>query len=47
MTKEILCEPLDYSDFHLTVPAGPGLGIALDDDHVAFFARDGLIPSYG
>lgn len=42
LTEEILCEPLDYSDFALTVPSGPGLGIRLDDDRVAFFARDGL-----
>jgi muconate cycloisomerase len=42
LTEEILQEPLDYSDFELTVPVGPGLGIALDDDRVARFARDGL-----
>lgn len=42
LTEEILQEPLDYSDFALTVPTGPGLGIALDEDRVAFFARDGL-----
>ncbi|MGO4853034.1 muconate/chloromuconate family cycloisomerase [Phaeovulum sp. W22_SRMD_FR3] len=42
LTEEILQEPLDYSDFELTVPTGPGLGIALDDDRVARFARDGL-----
>ena len=40
LTEEILREPLDYSDFHLTVPTGPGLGIALDEDRVAAFARD-------
>jgi muconate cycloisomerase len=42
LTEEILSTPLDYKDFALTVPAGPGLGIALDEDRVAFFARDGL-----
>lgn len=42
LTEDILQEPLDYSDFALTVPTGPGLGIALDEDRVAFFARDGL-----
>jgi muconate cycloisomerase len=42
LAEEILSTPLDYKDFALTVPAGPGLGIALDDDRVAFFARDGL-----
>lgn len=42
LTEEILQTPLDYSDFALTVPHGPGLGIALDEDRVAFFARDGF-----
>lgn len=42
LTEEILTEPLDYSEFELTVPEGPGLGIALDMDRVRFFARDGL-----
>ncbi|MDO5605568.1 MAG: muconate/chloromuconate family cycloisomerase [Paracoccus sp. (in: a-proteobacteria)] len=42
LTEDILQTPLDYSDFHLTVPTGPGLGIELDDDRVAHFARDGL-----
>jgi muconate cycloisomerase len=42
LTEEILREPLDYSDFELTVPAGPGLGIALDEERIAFFARDGF-----
>ncbi|WP_156458327.1 muconate/chloromuconate family cycloisomerase [Rhodanobacter sp. Root627] len=40
LTEEILTEPLDYSDFQLTVPAGPGLGISLDEDRVQFFCRD-------
>ena len=40
LTEEILTEPLDYSDFQLTVPAGPGLGISLDEDRVQFFRRD-------
>ncbi len=42
LTEEILTQPLDYSDFELTVPGGPGLGVTLDDDRVAFFARDGI-----
>lgn len=42
LTEDILQTPLDYSDFELTVPAGPGLGVTLDDDRVAFFARDGI-----
>lgn len=42
LTEDILTEPLDYSDFELTVPAGSGLGVTLDEDRVAFFARDGI-----
>jgi len=43
ITEEILAQPLDYSDFELTVPAGPGLGITLDEDRVKRFTRDGLV----
>lgn len=42
ITEEILTKPLDYSDFELTVPDGPGLGIELDEDKVKRFTRDGL-----
>ncbi|TJZ89371.1 muconate cycloisomerase [Paracoccus gahaiensis] len=42
LTEDILAERLDYSDFELTVPGGPGLGLSLDEDRVAFFTRDGL-----
>ena len=47
LTEEILATPLDYSDFELTVPRGPGLGIELDDDRVAFFTRDKLRKTTG
>ncbi|KAF1023884.1 MAG: Muconate cycloisomerase 1 [Paracidovorax wautersii] len=40
ITEDILAEPLDYADFHLTVPSGPGLGLTLDPDKVDFFRRD-------
>jgi len=40
VTEDILAEPLDYSDFALTVPDRPGLGIALDPDRVRHFRRD-------
>ncbi|MCK9490062.1 MAG: muconate/chloromuconate family cycloisomerase [Xanthomonadales bacterium] len=40
LTEEVLATPLDYSDFQLTVPAGPGLGIELDEERVQFFRRD-------
>jgi len=43
ITEEILTQPLDYSDFGLTVPNGPGLGIELDEAKVRHFTRDGLI----
>ncbi|TCM19682.1 muconate cycloisomerase [Novosphingobium sp. PhB165] len=39
-TEEILTQPLGYGDFSLKVPTGPGLGIALDPDKIAFFRRD-------
>lgn len=39
-TEEILTQPLGYGDFALKVPTGPGLGIALDPDKIAFFRRD-------
>jgi muconate cycloisomerase len=42
LTEDILTQPLEYSDFELTVPAGPGLGVTLDEDRLAFFARDGI-----
>ncbi|MFC2253580.1 muconate/chloromuconate family cycloisomerase [Labrys portucalensis] len=42
LTEEILAAPLDYSDFELTVPHRPGLGIELDEDRIAYFARDKL-----
>lgn len=41
LTEDILATPLDYRDFALQLPAGPGLGIELDDDKIAFLRRDG------
>lgn len=40
LTEEIFEVPLRYRDFTLEVPAGPGLGISLDDDRIAFLRRD-------
>lgn len=40
LTEEILAEPLDYSDFGLSVPTGPGLGIVIDEEKLARFRRD-------
>jgi muconate cycloisomerase len=39
LTEEILATPLQYSDFSLQLPTGPGLGIELDDDKLAFLRR--------
>lgn len=39
-TEEILSQPLGYADFSLAVPTGPGLGVSLDEDKIAFFRRD-------
>ena len=44
-TEELLSEPLVYDDFSLSVPTGPGLGISLDEDKLAFFRRDRAAPS--
>ncbi|MEM5435803.1 muconate/chloromuconate family cycloisomerase [Paraburkholderia diazotrophica] len=41
ITEEILAQPLDYSDFELTVPVGPGLAIELDEDRIGRFTRNG------
>jgi muconate cycloisomerase len=40
LTEEILEVPLDYSDFSVGVPTGPGLGISLDEGQVNRFRRD-------
>lgn len=45
LTQDILAEPLRYADFELTVPTGPGLGVALDEDRVAFHCRDRAAPT--
>lgn len=39
-TEDILTEPLEYCDFALTVPSGPGLGLDLDLDKINRFRRD-------
>jgi muconate cycloisomerase len=40
LTEDILVQPLDYSNFGLTVPNGPGLGIELDESRLDRFRRD-------
>lgn len=39
LTEEILEQPLGYGDFALSVPSGPGLGVSLDEDRIAFLQR--------
>ncbi len=43
ITEEILTQPLEYSNFELTVPTGPGLGITLNEAQVRRFTREGSI----
>jgi muconate cycloisomerase len=40
LTEEILETPLDYSDFGLAVPTGPGLGVTLCERQLNRFRRD-------
>ncbi|MFN7177896.1 MAG: enolase C-terminal domain-like protein, partial [Thermaurantiacus sp.] len=40
LTEDILAEPLHYQDFTVAIPQGPGIGVALDADKVAFYRRD-------
>ena len=44
LSEELLAEPLHYADFELMVPAGPGIGVTLDEDKIAFFRRDRAKP---
>lgn len=37
--REIVRDPLQFEDFHLLLPDGPGLGMELDEDAVREFAR--------
>ena len=44
LTEEILATPLQYRDFGLEIPTGPGIGVELDMNRVSFFKRDGFTP---
>ena len=44
LTDDILAEPIKYSDFCVEVPQGAGIGVALDDDKVAYFDRNRSTP---
>jgi muconate cycloisomerase len=39
LTDDIVTEPLNYRDFGVEVPKGPGLGISLDEDKLRHYAR--------
>ena len=41
---EILAEPLRYAEFQVHLPAGPGLGVALDEDKIAHYTRGRVAP---
>ncbi|WP_140720688.1 MULTISPECIES: muconate/chloromuconate family cycloisomerase [Gammaproteobacteria] len=42
LTEEILTQPLDYSEFSMAVPSGPGLGLELDEEKLKRFTRSGF-----
>lgn len=42
LTDDILAKPLDYNNFGLTVPNGPGLGIEVNTDKVYAYAERSL-----
>ena len=44
LTDDILAEPINYNDFCVEVPQGVGIGVALDDDKVAYFDRNKSTP---
>ena len=46
LREEILSEPLSYSNFHLTLPRGTGLGVTLDEDRLRFFERNAARNSF-
>lgn len=36
---DLVTEPLRFADFHIQLPAGPGLGVRLDHDRLRHYAR--------
>jgi muconate cycloisomerase len=40
LKEDVVVQRPEYSDFELKVPQGPGLGVQLDLDKLAFFRRD-------
>lgn len=43
LTEDVLVRPLNYNNFDLTVPTGPGLGIEVDKDKVYHYAERSLL----
>jgi muconate cycloisomerase len=39
LTGEYVTEPLRFEDFHVHLPTGPGIGVALDEDRLRHYAR--------
>ena len=39
LTGEFVTEPLRFEDFHVHLPAGPGIGVTLDQDKLRHYAR--------
>ncbi|GAA0569412.1 muconate cycloisomerase family protein [Craurococcus roseus] len=39
LTDDLVQEPLRFEDFHVHLPAGPGIGITLDQDKLRGYAR--------
>ena len=39
LTDDLVTEPLRFEDFHIHLPAGPGIGVTLDQDKLRRYAR--------
>ena len=39
LTGEYVTEPLRFEDFHVHLPTGPGIGVAVDEDRLRHYAR--------
>ena len=39
LAADLVTEPLHFADFHVHMPAGPGIGVALDHDKLRRYAR--------
>ena len=39
LIDDLVQEPLHFADFHIHLPVGPGIGVALDHDKLSHYAR--------